>query len=712
MAGVPGSAHEALARAYVDALSRGDLPALAALFHEGARVEGTYGEPTVAGLVDSVRQLRAAFPDWVVAIDDIAFDGDRAILRCTERGTSRGRFLGQPATSKGFRIGTVEWLRIEDGKIRERWAGRDTMAILRQTGADASVGRTSSLALLVLVAVLAIGASSFILFIADTVRKWLEEATRLVLASPGASFAGVVVGLGLAVLLWAIHRPRDGVLVAAVIPAVVIVAAFVLAAGGAPDPTAGGTVGEAIAAQGLWLMRVDAVAGAGLFAASLAACLAGLSFALRARAVARAPRVTARAMVAPFLVLGATIAAIFWVDGDQKEAHILLLQSALVGVTALVSATTLDGSEEPAVTRDAMSATLFSLVGMLLGVAAVSTQTYLHSRQDSAGWVEIAANFPRSIRDTARHARPYLLPAVAAAIAGARWRPFAAGASLRQVGGPLLGALVATVALGLTLRSAIAGVWLKGQGASLTAIDLHLLDGDEGACDGIRLGAVVRATGGVVTLPDGPAGPDSDAAFKRLEVRAPDDDVWLDLASDATPFREVGELLAAAGRARGPRGLGVAAALVVPPRGCAVVLVGRAPDGAVACSEPVSLAVAGCMTGPSEEPPLRVTVRGDHSVTLGLVRGTFRWERTGTSAQLTELATTAFALAGLHRDPSDRNFDRAVLEVAPSVTQGEAIAALLALRDVGRDHVDFRTGRYRHGPAYLISMGLAGAPAP
>lgn len=702
------NAHETLARAYVDALNRGDLPALAALFHEGARVEGVYGEPTVAGLLESIRQLRSAFPDWVVAIDDIVFDGDRAILRCTEQGTSRGRFLGAPATGKRFRVATVEWLRIEDGKIRERWAGRDAMAILRQTDADASGGRTASRALLVLVAVLALGTSGFIVFIADDLRKWLEEATRLVLASPGAWFAGVVVGLGLAVLLWALHRPRDGARVAAAIPAVAIVAAFVLAVGGSADPADGGTVGEAITARGFSLMRVDAVAGAGLFAASLAACLAGLSFALRARAIARAPRVTRRATAVPLLVLVATIGAIFWVDGDQKEAHILLLQSALVGVTALASATTLDGSEEPAVTRDAMSATLFSLVGMLLGVAAVSTQAYLHSRAGSAGWVELATDFPRSIRDTARHARPYFLPAVVAAIAGARWRALAAGASLRQVGGPLLGALVAALALGLTLRGAIAAVSLQGQGASLTPIDAHLADLD--ACDALRLDAIVRAAGGAVTLPDGPAGPDSDAAFKRLDARAPDDDVWLDLDADATPFRDVGALLAAAGRARGPRGLGVAAALLDPPRGCAFVLVGRAPDGRVACSEPVALAAAGCMTGPPEEPPLRVSVRGDNSVTLQMLNGS-TWEHGGSMAQLTEMATNAFAAYGLHRDPSDRKVDRAVLEIAPSVTQGDAITALLALRAVERPRTDMRTGRSERGHAYVISMGLAGATA-
>jgi hypothetical protein len=445
------------------------------------------------------------------------------------------------------------------------------------------------------------------------------------------------------------------------------------------------------------------VTGAGLFAASLAACLAGLSFALRARAIARAPRVTSRSVVTPIAVLFATIVAIFWVDGGQKEAHILLVQSALVGVTAVASATTLDGADEPAVTRDAMSATLFSLLGVLLGVAAVSTQTYVHSPQ--TGWAEMAVDLRDSIASTASHARPYLLPVVVAAIMGARWRARAAGAALRQVGGPLLAALVAALAVGFTLRGAIAGVSLTGQGASLTGIDAHLADTD--ACDGVRPGAIVRAAGGVITLPDGPAGPDPDAAFKRLDARAPDDDVWLDLAEDATPFRDVGALLAAAGRARGPRGLGVAAALSEPPRGCAVVLVGRAADGRIACSEPVALAVPGCMTGPMDEPALRVSVRADHSVTL-VHAG---WERTVAAAQLAELAKNTYAVTGNHRNSYDRQFDRAVLEIAPSATQGEVIAALLAIRSVHKPLTDPRTGRNTDGAAYVMAMGLAGATA-
>jgi hypothetical protein len=571
-------------------------------------------------------------------------------------------------------------------------------------------GRGASRALLAVVALFAVGAAGFVVAIADEVRGWLDDAAQTVLASPGAAIVGGILGLGLAVLAWSLVRPRDGARVAAALPAVAVVAAFAMATswrGSAPE---GGTLRDAIQVAGASFQRVDSAAEAGLFAASLAACVAGLAYALRARAAARAPRITLRAIFVPFAVLGATILALAWVVTTHlREAHVLLLQSAVVGVTALASATALDAEDaDVAASRDAMCAASCSVVGMLLGVLAVGVSMSFRTRIVASDWLTIANELPAAQRLTAKQASPYLLPALVAAGMGIRWRADAAKAALREVGGPLLAALVAAVALGSALRGALADVSRPGKEASLPGIDARLVD--EGACDSLTPRAVVHAGGGGLALSDGPAGPDLDAAFRRLDARAPDEDVWLAVDADATPFRDTGELLAAAGRARGPRGLGLAAALTDPPRGCAAILVGRAASGAIACTAPAPLFVDGCMPGALGETPLRVSLRDDHAVRLrlaqGATQGTAAWERSGSVAELQALAARAFAERGRHVDAWDPASDRAVLEIAPAVTLRDALSALGALRAVDRP------GRQDRRPAYVVSIALAGATSP
>ncbi len=48
-------------------------------------------------------------------------DGDRVVVRGTDRGTRRGDFMGFPASGRGVRTTGIEILRTENGKAAEGW---------------------------------------------------------------------------------------------------------------------------------------------------------------------------------------------------------------------------------------------------------------------------------------------------------------------------------------------------------------------------------------------------------------------------------------------------------------------------------------------------------------------------------------------------------------------------------------------------------------
>jgi steroid delta-isomerase-like uncharacterized protein len=85
-----------------------------------------------------VTKLRAAFPDMRMSVDDVIAEGDKVVCRVTVTGTNQGPLdfakLKLPATNKSFRATHIHVFRIANGKIAERWAERDDVAMMQQLG--------------------------------------------------------------------------------------------------------------------------------------------------------------------------------------------------------------------------------------------------------------------------------------------------------------------------------------------------------------------------------------------------------------------------------------------------------------------------------------------------------------------------------------------------------------------------------------------------
>jgi steroid delta-isomerase-like uncharacterized protein len=124
--------NRALALSYTyEVLSKGNVSSLSELVAE-AHVLHDMNNQTIKGL-DGLRNhvldLRKAFPDVSIAINDVVADGNLVTTRWTITGTQRGAWNGIPATGKQFKATGMTFMRMGNGKIQETWSVWDTILL-------------------------------------------------------------------------------------------------------------------------------------------------------------------------------------------------------------------------------------------------------------------------------------------------------------------------------------------------------------------------------------------------------------------------------------------------------------------------------------------------------------------------------------------------------------------------------------------------------
>ena len=75
---------------------------------------------------------RQAFPDLTTSVEDVIAEGDRVVVRGTDRGTHRGEFMGRSATGRLITVTWIEIFRMESGKAVEGWVESDTQRLTDQ----------------------------------------------------------------------------------------------------------------------------------------------------------------------------------------------------------------------------------------------------------------------------------------------------------------------------------------------------------------------------------------------------------------------------------------------------------------------------------------------------------------------------------------------------------------------------------------------------
>ncbi len=82
--------------------------------------------------MDFVKGAYSAFPDLVHTVEDLIAEGDRVVLRATDRGTHQGEFLGLPGTGKQITVTAIAIFQIVDGKMTEIWEEADLAGLTQQ----------------------------------------------------------------------------------------------------------------------------------------------------------------------------------------------------------------------------------------------------------------------------------------------------------------------------------------------------------------------------------------------------------------------------------------------------------------------------------------------------------------------------------------------------------------------------------------------------
>ena len=94
---------------------------------------------TVAGVdayLSYFRDVRAAFPDCRVTLDQVVAEGDALIVVYTFTGTNTGILLSRPiVTGKRASFTTVDVYHFADGQVVKFWQIYDRLALFEQLGA-------------------------------------------------------------------------------------------------------------------------------------------------------------------------------------------------------------------------------------------------------------------------------------------------------------------------------------------------------------------------------------------------------------------------------------------------------------------------------------------------------------------------------------------------------------------------------------------------
>jgi len=128
----------AVRRFFEDAWNKGDLAQVKAFLadefvsHNSLNFAIQSSDDYCRGLV----AYRAAFPDLLTSVEDVIAEGDRVVVRGTDRGTHQGEFMGRAATGRFVTATWIEIFRMEAGKAVEGWVEADTKMLMDQLSSE------------------------------------------------------------------------------------------------------------------------------------------------------------------------------------------------------------------------------------------------------------------------------------------------------------------------------------------------------------------------------------------------------------------------------------------------------------------------------------------------------------------------------------------------------------------------------------------------
>jgi predicted ester cyclase len=126
-----------IVRGFVDeVITKGNIEAAAKYIWEDVieQVPLPGQGPGLNGLKDTIRAMRAGFPDIVFSIHEQIVEGDKVVSRFEWTGTHKGSFLGIPPTGRPVRVWgmVIDWLK--DDRVKDTRILMDILGMLTQLG--------------------------------------------------------------------------------------------------------------------------------------------------------------------------------------------------------------------------------------------------------------------------------------------------------------------------------------------------------------------------------------------------------------------------------------------------------------------------------------------------------------------------------------------------------------------------------------------------
>jgi len=134
---VDANPEQVVRRLIEEGFNAGNLAVCDELTHPSLIEHQEYGPdhaPGAAGVKAVIASLRRAYPDFHLAIEHLAIDGDLVWLHMTGSGTNDGPFMGNQPTGRSMRIDVFDLLRVAEGRIVEHWGVPDRLGALFQLG--------------------------------------------------------------------------------------------------------------------------------------------------------------------------------------------------------------------------------------------------------------------------------------------------------------------------------------------------------------------------------------------------------------------------------------------------------------------------------------------------------------------------------------------------------------------------------------------------
>src|SRR5215470_19641156 len=128
--------NKAVVRAYLGEIAHsGTIVALERYFTTTTTFNGAHD---LARQIARIAEIRRAFPDLAMTVEQQVAEGPWVATRVTYRGTHAGEFAGIPATGRRIEYAGTAMDRLEDGKVVEMWHTVNLHLLMRQIAGDGS----------------------------------------------------------------------------------------------------------------------------------------------------------------------------------------------------------------------------------------------------------------------------------------------------------------------------------------------------------------------------------------------------------------------------------------------------------------------------------------------------------------------------------------------------------------------------------------------